>query len=162
MHELDRGRTGYRHVACLVDRSGGSRRALREARRLTDGGSARLTAVHVDPWVPLALSCSVWVPDLAELRECAMAWLLEELAVLEADDAAPVVLDSPAAVCDWARRRNVDLIVAPRSGGALRRLLGYDISAHLTRRAPCPVLIVDDDPSRTGEPSVAMLPAASA
>src|SRR5438132_1136020 len=33
------------------------------------------------------MSCSVWVPDLAELHECASAWLSEELVALGAEDA---------------------------------------------------------------------------
>jgi nucleotide-binding universal stress UspA family protein len=162
MRELDRERAGYRHIACVVDGFSGAQRALSEARRLTAAGGARLSAVHVDPWLPLALSNGVWVPDLAELRDCARAWLSEELVALGADDVEPIVLDSPAAVCDWARRRGVDLIVAPRCRGALDRLLGTGMSAYLTRRAPCPVLIVDGGASRRGLPDLALRPAASA
>ena len=152
---------GYRHVACIVDRSSGSVRALREARRLAAGGGARLSAVHVDRWIALAMACTVWVPDLAELREASRVWLWEELCALGADEAEPVVLDSPFEVCEWARRRDVDLIVAARSRGALRRLLGLNISGHLGRRAPCPVLIVDGEGSRSPS-GLTMRPAASA
>ena len=159
---MDPEHAGYRHVACIVDRSPGSARTLREAQRLAAGGGARLSAVHVDNWIPLAMACSAWVPDLAELRECSRLWLWEELRALGAEDAEPVVVDSPAAVCDWARRRDVELIVAQRCRGGLRRLLGFDMSAHLTRRAPCPVLIVDGGASREDVPGLAVGRAASA
>jgi nucleotide-binding universal stress UspA family protein len=162
MQGLDQERSVDRHVACVVDGSEGSRRALREAQRLAAGAGARLSAVHVDPWIPLAMTCSVWVPDLAEFRDCAMAWLSQELLDLGADDAEPVVLDSPAAVCDWARLTGVDLIVAPRCRGALRRLLGPGMSGYLGRRAPCAVLIVDDGAGLRGMPDLAMRPVASA
>ena len=132
----------YRHVACLVDRSSRSARALREARRLALGG-ARLSAVHVDRFTSLAMASSAWVPDLADLREWSVAWLRAELQALGLDEADPVVLDSPFAVCAWARRARVDLLVVPRGGGAAHRLLCLDASGYLGRHAPCPVLIVD-------------------
>jgi nucleotide-binding universal stress UspA family protein len=162
MLELEPQRAVYRHVACMVDRSESSRAALREAQHLAAGAGARLSALHIDPWIPLAMSCTVWVPDLAELRECASAWLRQELRDLGADEALPVVVDSPAAACKWARRRGVDLIVAPRGRGALRRLLSGNTAGYLSRRAPCPVLILGAEGPRALLAAAPALPGGSA
>ena len=145
MADLPREGTRYRHIACVVDGSAGCRRAVQETRRLQAGGVARLSAVHVDPWIAVVMSCPMWVPDLAELHECARAWLREELIRLGVDDAQPIVFDGPGALCAWAREARVDLIVAARQRGPLRGLLLGNAAGYLSRRAPCPVLLIEGE-----------------
>jgi nucleotide-binding universal stress UspA family protein len=143
--------TGYRHVACCVDRSDAAARALREAARVAAMGGGRLSVVHVVE-SPAAFTGgrSIWSPReevvAADLREEAAAWVRDmsaghgqsEVVVLEGDDPAGAVLG-------WAEREGCDLLVAaPRRGGLARVVLG-SFASQLLRDATCPVLLVPED-----------------
>ncbi len=133
----------YAHIAVCVDESEGSDRALAEARRLFAPGENRLSIVHVatagmmftgTPDAPLS--------DVVDSVHVSEAWLARAAAGVEG--AEPVLLegDPPHAVVEWARDSGVDLLVASSSRGFLERLLLGSFATHLTRHAPCSVLLV--------------------
>jgi nucleotide-binding universal stress UspA family protein len=138
-------RQRWPHVACLVDGSEASLRALPAAQRAS-GGGGRLTVLLVDRWASLALASSEWVADIEMLREGSQAWLDDELRRLGIVGAEATVLDGPgpAALRAWADRARPDLILAAERGGLARFLWG-SVVAGLARRAPCPVLVISSD-----------------
>jgi universal stress protein F len=140
----------YAHIACCVDDSDGSALALAEARRLRDLGAGRLSLVHVataglvfagGPDAPLA--------DAVDALRSSEQWLAALAAATPGSE--PVLLegDPPGAVVEWARREGPDLLVASSSRGFLERLLLGSFATHLTRHAPCSVLLVRP-PGREG------------
>jgi Universal stress protein family len=93
----------YPHIACCLDESDGSARALAEARRLRALGPGRLSLVHVlETPVPGTVLPEA-MAALTETPEGSLRWL-GELA-RAGDYEYPVVLDHrfpPKAVCEWA------------------------------------------------------------
>ena len=133
----------YPHIACCLDRSDASERALAEARRLRALGPGRLTIVHV---LETPLSGTVLpdaIPLLTERPESTQAWLAE---LVRADASEyPVVLDHefpPKAVCAWAEGVGPDLIVAAATRKAGERLMRGAFAGYLAYHAPCAVLLV--------------------
>lgn len=133
----------FPHIACCIDDSAASDRALAEARRLRALGPGRLSLVHVAPW-PLGLhgGAGGWVPEVAELEKGAREWLAVRAA--EVPEAEQVILcGHPAAtVCDWAEREHPDLIVVATHRGTLARALLGSFASFLAQHSPCPVLLV--------------------
>jgi nucleotide-binding universal stress UspA family protein len=137
---------GYDHIACCLDGSDGSRRALEEAARLAELSGARLTVVHVfelpEPRGGLSEGAT-WMPNLDQSLEISMRWLEEEAA--EAPGGEAVLLGpghAPSAVCEWASEAGVDLLVAGANRSFLERVLLGSFAGYLARHAPCPVLLV--------------------
>jgi nucleotide-binding universal stress UspA family protein len=131
--------TPFLHVACCVDQSSASRRAIAMARAVAAG---RITLVHVvTDRLPYQGGFGAWTPRPAEISEGARAWL-EHLAA-EIDGAEAVTLrGNPAReVCDWAAHNEVDLIVAAAHDIPGERILRGSFSAHLAGHAPCSVLL---------------------
>jgi nucleotide-binding universal stress UspA family protein len=137
-HPLD----GFRHIACCVEDTEGSRLALAQAAAIRSLSGGRLTVLHVvapPPGLDPAASL-VHAQDAAVERS--RAWL--DALCADHPEAEPQLLLGPAEpelVCDWARHNGVDLLVA---GGLRRRLdrtFKGDFAAILTRRAPCSVLV---------------------
>jgi nucleotide-binding universal stress UspA family protein len=133
----------YPHIACCLDESDGSARALAEARRLRALGPGRLSLVHVlETPVPGTVLPEA-MAALTETPEGSLRWL-GELA-RAGDYEYPVVLDQqfpPKAVCEWAAEVGPDLLVAAAVRRPGQRLLHGAFAGHLAYHAPCPVLLV--------------------
>ena len=90
----------YPHIACCLDQSEASGRALAEARRLRAFGAGRLSLVHVlESPIPGTMLPEA-VAALTETPEGSLRWLGELAAA--GDYEYPVVLDQqfpPKAVC---------------------------------------------------------------
>jgi len=135
--------SAYRHIACCIDDSGASSRALAEAVRLRSFGPGRLSIVHVAPY-PRAFASGpgAMVVDCFSLVESARDWLEQRAAMVPGSD--PVLLEGPppGVVCEWAEGEAVDLLVAGTHRGPVQRVLLGSFAGHLVRHAPCPVLLV--------------------
>jgi nucleotide-binding universal stress UspA family protein len=134
----------YAHIACCMDDSPGSERALEEARRLRGFRTGRLTIVHVAP-APIIYGESLGLPPEDEIADVASAWLTETARGI--DGADPVLLSGHAgsAACAWASQAGVDLLVAGAHRGRLARLALGSFASYVAYHAPCPVLLVRPD-----------------
>ncbi len=133
----------YPHIACCLDESEASLRALAEARRLRALGPGRLSLVHVlETPVPGTVLPEA-VAALTETPEGSLRWLGR---IARAEDYEyPVILDHqfpPRAVCEWAAEVGPDLIVAAAVRKPGQRLLHGAFAGHLAYHAPCAVLLV--------------------
>jgi nucleotide-binding universal stress UspA family protein len=136
------GEPPYAHVACCIDDSPASMRALAEARSLRALGPGRLSLVHVAPRALIEAPAPGAGPGAPrDIADDARAWLAATAAVVPG--AEPVALTGLAAdaAVDWAREARPDLVVAAAYRGALERALLGSFAAHLAREAPCPVLL---------------------
>jgi nucleotide-binding universal stress UspA family protein len=143
-------RAPYAHIACCIDDSPASQRALAEARRLHSIGARRLSVVHVGSEPPdygLAGAVMVRAEFLAEQQ----AWLESQI---QPGESAVFLTGAPLgrAVCEWAAAGgHPDLIVAASYRGLWERIELGSFAAYLARHAPCSVLLVRPTPSgRTG------------
>lgn len=131
----------YSHIACCLERSAASERALVEARRLRALGPGRLSIVHVlesgvASVAPQTIAYSREYPD--DLGR----WLQTEV---RGEDEHPVLLehgDPARAVCEWAKEARPDAIVAAAHRGALERLMIGSFAGYLAYHSPCPVILV--------------------
>lgn len=140
----------YRNIACAVDGSRASSRALDEAGRLRALGPGRLSVVHcLVPGAP-ALLAGGRRPGAGE-RAAAARWLEGEA---QRVGATPVLLEglhAGEAVCAWARDAGCDLLVAASHRGLLARAVLGSFAAYAAYNAPCSVLLVRPAPvGRTG------------
>ena len=136
----------YAHIACCVDDSPDSERALEEARRLGGFGAGRLTIVHVAE-APIIYGEGLGLPPEDEIADVASAWLRET--ALGIDGADSVLLFWPRgqrSVCvgEARRRRPARGGRAPRAARA--SALG-SFASYVAYHAPCPVLVVRPDTS---------------
>jgi nucleotide-binding universal stress UspA family protein len=131
----------YFHIACCIEDSPGSRRALDEARRLRGFGPGRLTLLHVTP-SSIISGESLGTPPDDEIVDAASTWLAEQSAAVP--EAQSVLLSGhPASVvCAWARDHQPDLLVAGAHRGRLERVALGSFASYLAYHAPCPVLLV--------------------
>ena len=133
--------TPYAHIACCLDASPGSDRALAEAIRLREFGPGRLSLVHATrlPWVSGFAGAA---PDPQDVLNADRTWLAERAE--GAPGSEVVLLEGVAAptVCDWAGQEGVDLIVAGAHRGLLQRVALGSFAGYLTHHAPCAVLLV--------------------
>ena len=135
----------YEHIACCVEDSPGSRRALEEARRLRAFGPRQLTIVHVAP-SPIVYGESLALPPVDDITNAASTWLNTEFEHVAG--AELVLLSSGHAagsVCDWAREACPDLLVAGAHRGRLDRLTLGSFAGYVAYHAPCNVLLVRPD-----------------
>ncbi len=136
------------HILIPCDFSASTRAAIDYAVALTERFPAAVTLLHViAPFVGYGAEISI-IPDNADVNRVQSAETrLKELA-------APVAGSVPArtvclrgqpwqAICDWAAKNDVDLIVMPTHGhsGLLHMWLG-SVSGRVVQKAPCPVLVV--------------------
>jgi nucleotide-binding universal stress UspA family protein len=131
----------YRHIACCVDDSPASARALEEAHRLRGLGPGRLSVVHA---APRPLIEEDGPPPAGAPRDIATeddAWLRRTAAAIPG--AEPVLLTGlpPEAVLDWAGDARPDLLVAAAHRGPVERVLLGSFAARVALEAPCPVLL---------------------
>jgi len=131
----------YPHIACCLERSAASERALAEARRLRALGPGPLSIVHV-----LEGGIATLEPQtVAYTREYPtdLARWLQETAREEWEHPVLLEHEHPArAVCEWAREARPDAIVAAAHRGALERLMVGSFAGYLAYHAPCPVILV--------------------
>jgi nucleotide-binding universal stress UspA family protein len=133
----------FGHVACAVDDSSASRAALGEAVRVWGGGPGQLSVVHVaetPAYVALAsgtpFSEQDWVAP-------AQSWLDDLVRPVPGARAVLLTGDPTAqAVCEWAEREGVDLLVVAAYRTLLRRALLGSFARHAVDHAACPVLVV--------------------
>jgi nucleotide-binding universal stress UspA family protein len=134
----------YAHIACCLDDSPASRRALAEGRRLRAAGPGRLSLVHAAP-KPLLFEAGPEgppVPSPEDLYSERREWLVR--LAREVPEAEPVLLEGLAAeaVCEWAAEAGVDLLVTASHHGPIERVLLGSFSRYLAGHAPCSVLLV--------------------
>jgi nucleotide-binding universal stress UspA family protein len=136
----------FAHIACCVEESPGSRIALAHARRLRAVAPGRLSVVHVfEPGMPMIDPGFVPVSAEADPEGETRRWLAALAA--ETPGAEAVLLAGggragPSAVCAWAGREGVDLLIAGALRGRLDRALRGDFTGYLVKHAPCSVLVV--------------------
>jgi nucleotide-binding universal stress UspA family protein len=136
------GEAPYRHIACCVDDSPASARALEEATRLRALGPGSLSVVHAAPR-PLIEPPGPGDPPTAP-RDIATAdaeWLRRTAAAVPG--AEPVLLTglAPDEVLAWAGAARPDLLVAAVHRGPAERVLLGSFAARMALEAPCPVLL---------------------
>lgn len=133
----------YRHIACCLDDSEASNRALEEARRLRALGSGRLTLLHVVEFpLPYATGLGGWIPDPAELMDVARRWMAD--VAEDVPEADAVVLEGHPAgeTCDWAEANEADLLVCAGHRNLAARITLGSFAHHLVSHAPCAVLVL--------------------
>ena len=131
----------YEHIACCLDDSPGSRRALEEAQRLRAFGPGRLTIVHVTP-PPIIYGESLGLPPEDEITDVASAWLTNELQRIDGGESVLLSGHPASTVCAWAHQTRPDLLVAGAHRGHLERIALGSFASYLAYHAPCPVLLV--------------------
>ena len=120
------------------------------------------TAAFVCVWAPLRASFGVPVPEMldSEFLDAERTWAEERLAeaagraVAAGTDAETIAAKGPAveAICDTAARRGADLIVIGSHGwGAMMSLIFGSTTLGVLQHAPCPVLVVRDQPEAAPE-----------
>jgi nucleotide-binding universal stress UspA family protein len=133
----------YRHIACCIDDSDASRRALDEARRLRALGQGRLSLLHVVQFpLPYSAGWGTWVPNLADLTAAAGEWLAGVAA--EVPEGEQVLLEGhPAAETSaWAAEQAVDLLVCAAHHNLPQRMALGSFAHYLVNHAPCAVLVL--------------------
>ena len=132
----------FRHIACCLDDSAASRRALAEARRLRAFGQGRLSLVHVVQFpLPFSVGFSP-EPSPNDLATSARGWL--NPIGDEIPEAETVLLQGyPAAeTCTWAENHAVDLLICAAHRNLPQRLALGSFAHYLVNHAPCPVLVL--------------------
>ncbi|MDH3227242.1 MAG: universal stress protein [Thermoleophilia bacterium] len=138
----------YPYIVCCVDRSEPSRVVEARAVALARGLGAQLRMLHVmRPARSFAGGVTARSKPTAtlegELRGEAAAWLLKHAGV---EDGAELTLLEAAlpgeAICEWAERHPVSVLVAGQCEKRYPRALG-STATYLSMHAPCDVLLVD-------------------
>jgi nucleotide-binding universal stress UspA family protein len=137
----------FRHVACCVDRSAASERALAESVRLWRLGSGRLSVVHVAT-PPVVGGYSRWGPQYQSFYGEAEEWLRTRVADVPSAEAVLLWGFAGEKVAEWAAEAGADLLVAAAHHGRARRAMLGSFTTYLAKHAPCSVLVVrPTDPS---------------
>lgn len=136
------GEGPYAHVACCIDDSEASMRALAEARRLRALGPGRLSLVHVAPRALIEDPVPGGGPGAPrDIATDQRDWLVATAAAVPGAEAVPLTGVAADTAVAWAREAGPDLIVAAAHRGALERALLGSFAGHLAREAPCPALL---------------------
>jgi len=133
----------YRHIACCIDGSEASTRALAESRRLRALGPGRLSLVHVAQFpLPYTAGFGAPQPNPADLIDGARRWLAS--VADDVDEGEGVLLEGhpSSQVCAWAAEHAVDLLVCAGHHGLAHRLALGSFAHSLVNNAPCPVLVL--------------------
>ena len=120
------------------------------------------TAAFVCVWAPVRASFGVPVPEMldSEFLEAERTWAEERLAeAAERAGAAgttaeTIVMKGPAVegICGTAAERGADMIVIGSHGwGAMMSLIFGSTTLGVLQHAPCPVLVVRDQPDGPAE-----------
>ena len=134
--------TAFHHIACCLDESESSRRALAEARRLRTFGEGRLSILHVVQFPPPFSTGYGLQVDLSELMSSAEHWLAE--ATEDVDEGTAIVLQGHPATeaARWAADNAVDLMVCASHHNLAQRMALGSFAHNLVNHAPCPVLVL--------------------
>lgn len=137
----------FEHVAAFVDDSGAARRALAHGIALRELSGGRLSVVHVLPGPAFLVSLAASlggspVPDPEISREAAEIWLGGLTDGLEATEAVLLTGHPAEEACEWARDNGCDAMVIASHRGVVEQVRMGSFAAHVTRHAPCPVLLV--------------------
>lgn len=133
----------FRHIACCLDDSEASQRALAEAVRLRDLGTGRLTLLHVVEFpVPYASGLAGWAPNPADLIEVARTWMAT--ATADVENAETVLLEGHPGgeVCDWAAKNAVDLLLCAGHRNLMARITLGSFAHYLVSHSPCAVMVL--------------------
>jgi nucleotide-binding universal stress UspA family protein len=143
--------TPFPHIACCLDDSPAARGALAECLRLRALAPARLSLVHAVAPPPASAAFGFWSVDMGQIESDERAWLERQAAPIP--DVEPVLLSGhPAsAVCEWAKRAGVDLLVAASHRGILARATIGSFAGYLAHHAPCAVLLTRPPASAPAE-----------
>lgn len=133
----------FEHLACFVDDSEASRKALGEARLMREQLRARrLSIVHV---VPPPVYFGVYDPPERTLPPTEPQWLKDLGTEVPGSDV--VFIDSftaypPAEAVRWASAEGIDLAIAGTHRGIYERMTLGGFAAYLAYHATCPVLLI--------------------
>ena len=143
---------GYRTIACAIDFSLHSKRALKDAAALAMAHQAKLVVMHVISTVPhpayyMAASdvLSDVFPRLESFAKKQMAELVAELALPENVDVETLILEGVIheKINEVTRQHNASVLVVGTEGNTgLERFLLGSVAEKVLRTAPCPVLAV--------------------
>lgn len=140
--------SAFHTAGCCIDRSPAADLVIDEAIRLRLRGAAEtIVLVHViEAPPPLHAGPFTYREPMPVLRREAQEWVDERAAAIR--DATGVVLEGhpPEAVCDWAVREGIDLLVVAPHRGAFERAVHGEFAGEVVYRAPCPVLVVRPAP----------------
>ncbi len=138
----------FDHIACCIDDSIASEEALSQALALRAATGARLTLVHAGPFPLLVEEIDGrTVARREDLNAASRAWLERRARDVPGAETAFVEGLAGPAVCEWAARAGVDMLITGAGGGRVRGLLLGSFSRALVETAPCPVLVVRRPPS---------------
>jgi nucleotide-binding universal stress UspA family protein len=134
--------TPFAHIACCVDDSDASRRALAEASRLRALAPGRLSLVHAAPNPLLEVAVpGGFAPSPRDLAVVEETWLRHLAAHTPGAEAVALSGAAEEAVLEWADGAAPDLIVAAAHRGPLERAVVGSFAARMALDAPCPVLL---------------------
>jgi nucleotide-binding universal stress UspA family protein len=122
------------------------------------------TAGFVCVWAPLRGSFGMPLPEMLgpEFLDAERTWAEETLAAAAGRAAAAgleaetIIAKGPAVqgVCDTAKRRRAGMVVIGSHGwGAMMSLIFGSTTLGVLQHAPCPVVVVRDDPADAAEAS---------
>ncbi len=128
----------YEHIACCLEDSPGSRRALQEAQRLRASGPGRLTIVHVTP-PPIIYGESLGLPPEDEITDVASAWLTNELERIDGGESVLLSGHPASTVCaGHAKRARTCSSPAPTAApSSASPLAASPATSPTTHPAPC-------------------------
>ncbi len=136
------GEAPYAHVACCIDDSPASMRALDEARRLRALGPGALSLVHVTPRALIHEPVGGAGPGAPrDIAHDDRDWLAATAAAVPGAEPVPLEGLPPEEAVAWARAAGPDLIVAAAHRGPIERAMLGSFAGHLAREAPCPALL---------------------
>lgn len=121
----------FGHIACCVDGSSSGAAALETSLALWGDAGGRLSLLHGGP--------GLRDQDPAVLAD---EWLRRRGGEMPGAEPVFLVGEQGAAVCDWAREAEPDLIVVGANSGRLPGLVAGGFVHDLLERAPCAVLVV--------------------
>ncbi len=146
---------GYRHVACCVEGSLAHKAVIDAGIRFLDADHGTLTLVHAVTQ-PIAMMATP-APDISGLFESAEHWLhdcvretQEELQKSGSTATVDGVLlegHPGISVVEWAKRSDVDLVVAASHRGHFDRALLGSFATYIAYHSPCDVHLVRPDMS---------------
>jgi nucleotide-binding universal stress UspA family protein len=133
----------YRHIACGVDGSEASQKALAHAVQLRDQlGVERLSILHL---IPPTVYFGVYYSPQTTTPPETPDWLSALGAQTPSADI--VLIDSfsaypPAEAVRWAQAEHVDLLVAASHRGIFHRMTVGSFAGYIAYHATCPVMLV--------------------
>jgi len=146
---------GYRHVACCVEGSLAHNAVIEAGIRFLDSEHGTLTLVHAVTQ-PIAMMATP-APDISGLFESSEHWLnalvhetQQELHTAGSGAKVDGVLlegHPGISVVGWAKRSDVDLVVAASHRGHFDRALLGSFATYIAYHSPCDVHLVRPDMS---------------